>query len=78
MRNLSQTELNAVSGAGTTVNLSTQIDAFVKALAAKGISLALDSTAGTLTITTSKGAQTLKVPAKLLAILAKVAPTPTV
>ena len=54
MRTLSQQELTAVSGAGATLpaGLAAQIDAIKKALAAKGITIALDKAAGTITITT--------------------------
>jgi hypothetical protein len=68
MRTLSQNELTAVSGAGA-ANMGAQIDAIVKALAAKGITFSVNATAGTVTITTPKGSKTLKVPAQLLAHL---------
>jgi len=64
MRTLSQSELTAVSGAGTTLpaGLTAEIDAIKKALAAKGITIALDKTAGTITITTPQGSKTITLP----------------
>jgi hypothetical protein len=64
MRTLSQQELTAVSGAGATMpaGLAAQIDAIKKALAAKGITIALDKAAGTITITTPQGTKTIKLP----------------
>lgn len=63
MRTLSQQELTAVSGAGTLPPaLAAQIDAIKKALAAKGITIALDKAAGTITITTPQGSKTITLP----------------
>jgi hypothetical protein len=67
MRTLNAAELSTVTGAGLQLPSSTQIQAaltaLTSALATKGISLSLDKTAGTVTITTPQGSKTFKLPA---------------
>lgn len=67
MRQLNTQELNTVSGAGKAAD---PIAAITAALASKGITIALDKTAGTLTVTTPKGSKVFtlpKLPAKTTA-----------
>lgn len=61
MRTLSQQELTSVSGAGK-ADLAGIVAAIKAALAKKGISIALDKEAGTLTITTPKGSKVIDLP----------------
>ena len=67
MRTLNAAELTTVTGAGKQLPSSAQIQAaltaLTSALAAKGITIALDKTAGTVTITTPQGSKTIKLPA---------------
>ncbi len=71
MRTLNAAELSTVTGAGLQLPSSTQIQAaltaLTSALATKGISLSLDKTAGTVTITTTQGSKTIKRSALLMA-----------
>jgi hypothetical protein len=63
MRQLNTQELNTVSGAGKAAGLPADpIAAITAALAAKGITVALDKTAGTVTVTTPKGAKVFTLP----------------
>jgi hypothetical protein len=63
MRQLNTQELITVSGAGTAAGLPADpIAAITAALAAKGITVALDKTAGTVTVTTPKGAKVFTLP----------------
>ena len=62
MRTLKQHELTTVTGAGTKPSPAEVIAAIKAALAKKGISLALDKAAGTLTITTPKGTKVIELP----------------
>jgi hypothetical protein len=67
MRTLNAAELTTVTGAGTQLPSAAQIQAaltaLTTALAAKGIKISLDKTAGTVTITTTQGSKTIKLPA---------------
>ena len=64
MRQLNTQELNTVSGAGKAASLpANPLAAITAALAAKGITVALDKTAGTITITSPQGTKTFKLPA---------------
>jgi hypothetical protein len=63
MRQLNTQELNTVSGAGKAVALpANPLAAITAALAAKGVTIALDKTAGTLTVTTPKGSKVFTLP----------------
>jgi hypothetical protein len=63
MRQLNTQELNTVSGAGKAAALpANPLAAITAALAAKGITIALDKTAGTLTVTTPKGTKVFTLP----------------
>lgn len=74
MRSLTKTELTSVTGAaanaaGRTPPTPAQIAAARAALAAKGITISLDLTAGTATIHTPKGDKVVTLPAKALAYI---------
>jgi hypothetical protein len=63
MRQLNTQEMNTVSGAGKAAGLPADpIAAITAALAAKGITVALDKTAGTVTVTTPKGSKVFTLP----------------
>jgi hypothetical protein len=63
MRQLNTQELITVSGAGKAAALPADpIAAITAALAAKGITIALDKTAGTLTVTSPKGTKVFTLP----------------
>jgi hypothetical protein len=63
MRQLNTQELNTVSGAGKAAGLPADpIAAITAALAAKGVTVALDKTAGTVTVTTPKGSKVFTLP----------------
>lgn len=63
MRQLNTQELITVSGAGKAAALpANPLAAITAALAAKGVTIALDKTAGTLTVTTAKGTKVFTLP----------------
>jgi hypothetical protein len=63
MRQLNPQELITVSGAGKAAALpANPLAAITAALAAKGVTIALDKTAGTLTVTTPKGTKVFTLP----------------
>jgi hypothetical protein len=63
MRNLNTQELTTVSGAGKAAGLpANPLAAITAALAAKGVTVSLDKTAGTITITSAQGTKTIKLP----------------
>jgi hypothetical protein len=66
MRTLTQHELTTVTGAGKSAGgaaaLAAKVAAIKAALAQHGITIALDKTAGTLTITTPKGSKVITLP----------------
>ncbi|MEY4765394.1 MAG: hypothetical protein RI907_2067 [Pseudomonadota bacterium] len=76
MRTLNAQELTAVAGGQkAAANPATRLNAILAALAAKGVTFALDGT--NLTITTPKGSKTVTLPADLAAKLAAMtAPAP--